>query len=331
MFKNKTFCVLVLFGIFLALTSAESDQSNEQADYRTIDDAGDEYIYKGQVVVEDSFFGHIPMPNTSHEIIKIRNGKELHRTQVEIDKNGFRLSPASHRQLKSKHLLLIGSSSVFGEGLKSDQTLFHLINIRSKVFEAYPLAFYGYGPQHAWLNFKLQKLLKVIRQKKGRALLFIHEGDFARFFGMAHTLSYTAKYPFIEEIDGQFVFMGNFLNNGRWWQKLFLKYCSPFRFCSKLFTNFTSKTIKKDQLAILGRLFEDIEKMYREQFDVEDFQIVWKGSEYYSQQLEAVTKVKITNYYYHVYQKKHSYPDGHTNSKGMRLISDFLFENKIIH
>ncbi len=317
-------------GLGLKIMAAQADKKQE-SEVKTVQHknlTGYETIGRGFESQPDDIYGIIAVPNSYHETIKFKNGKETLNTAATIDKDGFRNSSASRRLGKSKHLLLINSSMVFGEGLVDDETLAHLINLNSNTFEAYPLAFYGYGPQHAWLSFKHEKLPEKIREKKGLAILFTHRADILRFFPTIGTMTESARMPFIEEESiGNFVYRGNFINTGNWWRKLVFNYCIPIMFCAHLTRKFKFDP-SDEQYAIIGRLFEDIERMYKKQFDVEDFKIIFLGPRSQARKFAPHTKVEViplSNL------RRDLFTDGHLKARGMQKITNFLFDAKLIY
>lgn len=332
MIKKNWFLIITFFFNQLIFAQFDDNQNIKVSTERHFVSNGVENIMRGSGGQRDEDFGYIARPNSYQEWIKLKDGKEIFRTIATIDKDGFRTSTASRRPGKSKHLLLIDSSSIFGEGLKDEQTLAHLINLRSNVYEAYPVAFYAYGPQHHWLQFKKKKIQKLIREKKGRAILFMDEGNIKRFFGDINTLSYAARFPFVEEESpGKFVHRGNFKNSGLWWQKLVINYCLPYEFCAGWAARSASRAPSEDQYAVIGRLCDDIDHMYREQFDVEDFSIIFigNGAGFASgaAKLALYTKVKVIPL---LRATEDIYQDFHFTPSGVRNISDFLYDSKLI-
>ena len=289
---------------------------------------GTEEIRKGRPVTLDELYGIIATPNSRSEITKLKYGKTIFKTVTTIDQHGLRISTASHRPGKSKHLLLIDSSMVFGEGLNDDQTLSHIINLKSNKYEAYPIAFYGYGPQQAWVRFKQEKLSSQVLENKGQAIFFTSEWDIWRFFGSLNTLYHTGEFPFIDEVSkGNFVHRGNFKNSGLWWQKLLINYCIPFLFCA----NFTSKIERRylddNQYSIIGRFFEDVERLYRKEFNVESFKIIFTGNSDEAQRLAQHTNIDVIPY---LVTNEDSYVDGHLKPEPVIKLADFLFNTKLI-
>lgn len=318
----------IFFFLFAIIISVHAFAVAPLNEIRQIDAAGDEVIIRGPRLELDEKFGIISVPNSRHELIKLKLGKELHRTVATIDSDGFRTSPASHLKGKSKHLLLIDSSMVFGEALPEDHTLFHLINLKSELYEAYPVAFYGYGPQQAWLRFKMGKLPQQVREKSGSAIFFTHEGDIQRLFGAISTLNHTQDFPNIQEQrQQQFILSGTFRNSGTWVQKFFINYCLRFIICAQWASHFGTAELTNEQYEIAGRFFDDVSKMYSEQFAAEEFTIVWVGNKENSIKLSKFTKNKVV---FFPGDSLDAYSDGHKNPIGIKRLSDFLFSLKII-
>ncbi len=325
MFKKNWLLISILFLFQASLAQSDKEQeSKTRAAHQGI-----ETIVRGFDSQPDDLYGRIAVPNSYHETIKFKGEKEINKTAATIDQDGFRKSSASRRRGKSKHILLINSSMVFGEGHVDDETLAHLINLKSNTYEAYPLAFYGYGPQHAWLRFKQEKLREQLREKKGLTLLFTHAEDIVRFFPtMSQYMIYTAHLPFVEEVSiGNFVYRGSSKSTASWWRKLVFNYCTPVRFCANLTTRF-KPDVSDEQYAIIGRLFEDIERRYKKQFAVEDFKIIFIGQRVEARRLAQHTKIEVIPF---SHRQRYLYADGHLKPIGIQKITNFLFNTKIIY
>lgn len=279
----------------------------------------------GAQPIPDRFYGIIPAPSSETEVIKYMNGKETLRYKYSIDLHGVRKSAASHRLKKSKHVLLFGGSQVFGENLNDDQTLAHKINERSRDYEAYPLAYFGYGPNHAWLRLDQNGLKNLISQKKGSAFIFTHENDINRFFGKPEHLLYAAEHPqIVESAFGHFSYAGSFQTSGTFFQKLIIKFCVPYLFCRNLAMGSMSD-VTDEELQIISRLFKDIEKKYKEQFNVERFVIVWSGDSKYVAELQKLTSMEIVSY-----QIQQKFVDDHPKAGAYdRFIDDLFYEKTI--
>ncbi|MBY0554045.1 hypothetical protein K2P97_05930 [bacterium] len=290
------------------------------------------YINGVETVTEESFYrqddvwGHVAIPNSRHEFKKLRNGSIAHSTSATIDKFGIRTSPASHRIRKKKHLLLLDSSTVFGEGLKDDETLSHIINMRSDIYEAYPIAFYGYGPQHMWLHFKEGKLPQQIKEKKGSAIILTHQNEIQRIFGSPAVMSFASRFPQLKEtLPGNFILDGRFDNKGSYWQRLLAKYCVPYMLCSSKIAFFDTG-VSDEQYQIAARVFESISEMYRNQFDVENVTLVWRGDEKGLKNFEKYSNIKI------IPQKwfQNTFSDGHMSPESTKDLANSFFDAGLV-
>ena len=320
--------ILTIFTILLHLNLyffADNATSNDLIRYGQ-EVGGVEFKLRGDdLTTPDDVFGRIPQPNSKSDIEKYKNGKLIYKALYTIDQYGLRISSASHLPGKTKHFFLIDGSVAFGEGLSDDSTIAHLINTRSKIYEAYSLGFLGYGPNHNWLLFKQDQLSKKIKQKKGSAIIITGDQDIRRFLGTYDHLLYASTSPYlVEKSPGEFEYRGNFKKNGSLMQRLISNICAPLIFCGQHLSYFYKKT-DQSQIALAARVFASIEKMYREQFDVEDFTILWTGPDEYIPIWERYTKTKIIKFDFD------KFDSSHPSVLGAKQIVDSLFLNKILH
>lgn len=266
------------------------------------------------------------IPNSHIEVTKMHLGKIISKTIATIDQNGFRASSAANQKSKTKHLFLVDSSFIFGDGLNDDETIAHQVNVRSKTFEAYPLAYGGYGPQHAWMYFQEKQLGQKIPFKKGRLIFFTHERDLVRLLGTTEVLAFDGNSPLLKEIKpGRFEHAGRFDQVGSFWQRLLIRFCAPQNFCRSLMLK-NHQPPTDEQLAYAARVFEDVQRMYKEQFDVENFQIVWTGNEEIRERFKKLTSLKVLDFPIVV----ESSEDLHPTARGAKQVVDFLFDSKLV-
>lgn len=292
---------------------------------RVFDVNGYEVELKGAHSMNDNLYGLVPMPTSETEIIKYVKGKETVRYKYSINSKGLRTSTTKDQQEKKKHLLLLGGSQVFGENLNDSQTIAYKINEKSKDYEAYSVSFFGYGPQHAWLRLEQNKLNTIVSQKKGTAILFTHYADISRYFGKIEHLPYMSSHPRVIEITRDvFKYIGNFQNSGNFLQSMVLKLCVPYLFCKNLIMGFKSE-LSDQELHEFARLVMDIEKKYREQFEVEHFILVWSSDVKYVSELKKYTSIEIINY-----PIQSQFYDGHPKSDAYDELIKVIFAKQII-
>ncbi len=285
-----------------------------------------------ELILESFNFGKESRPSYNHPCIdcdlkatKLIKGKEIYSVIYHVDEMGFRTTKNSKIAGKKKHLLLIDGSVAFSEGLEDKHSLIELINNKSKVFHAYDIGFLGNGPQHNWVLFKSGQLKNYVKEKSGLAVLISHDQDIKRFVVSQDHLIYAGKFPnVIETSKGQFIQKGTIESDGSFLQKLLLKTCVPFLFCKSLLTKDIIPPTS-DEVAKVARLFKNLEGMYREQFNVENFVIVWTGSDGVLETLKKHTDLKIVTI---DYERMDS---NHPSEKGASQIVDQLFNYKIIN
>lgn len=310
-------CVLIFF-----LQSAHGEMTFQTKFHGP---QGFEIQVNGMGAQPDPIFGSALVPSSIIETQKLRNGKVEFQYKSTIDQNGFRTSSAANKAGKKKHFLLIDGSFVYGENLNDSETMSHHVNVRSKIYEAYPVAYSGYGMNHSWMTFFQNKLPQKIKQKTGSAVIFTHEGDIERLFGKPNHLPYSSDSPrIIQNEDGSFKHVGNFVNGGSWLQRVIGKYCVPYRGCRDLLVHINSQPTKSEY-KMAAQILEDIERMYKAQFTAEDFYVVWCGQPENRDILQTYTKIPI-----YLPAKYEAGIDNHPTKEGVVDLVNFYFDSKFV-
>ena len=309
---SKTF-VLAIF--FAAL--------NIDANQRIHVSNGVEFEVNGTVSLPDPILGNKLVPNSKCEMKKYINGKLYSTWTMNIGANGLRVTSDKNLNRK-KHLLLIDGSFIFGDNLNDNETIPFIVNKKSKEYEAYAIAFTGYGSNQSWLTFKSNELKDKVTQKKGRAIIFSSEPNIRRFFGTIEHLAYNSNHPrIVENMPGEFVHVGTFEKNGDWLQQFISTYCVPYTTCRDLAASVKLRATK-EQFKTMGRVFKSIAQLYRAQFDVESIQVSWIGPDAPKELVEESGLEFVTM---SVVSKA---PDGHPSNEDNHRIVDFLFKKKMI-
>lgn len=287
-----------------------------------------EYVFEGDQYEIDPELGIRAIPNSQQKTLKYIDGKLVSNSISTIDKNGLRVSSASHRIKKNKHLLLIDGSVMFGSGLNDDETISHWINLKSSKYEAYSIGLNGYQLPHDWLIFKKGDLPKKIRQKKGKAIIYINSGTVYGLAQRFQQLSYFKSWPFIKKnSEGQYHFAGLYQDHLKLSQKWLLKYCLPFNFCKSFIESRSYGWNFKKYLPHTIGLISSIRDMYRQQFDSEDFIVAWGDKEIANGKfIEEISDLKVFNW-----SKFSVQQDMHPSKEGAKSMADFLFDQKIIN
>lgn len=291
-----------------------------------IEPGGVEYIFKSYNFGHNSKYSdHYPCLDCDLKVTKLVKGKQIYDVIYHLDEYGMRTTSASGLAGKTKHFFLIDGSVAFSEGLADESALIDLINRRSKTFRAYDIGFLGHGPQHNWLAFYEGTLKNKIVEKNGAAVLISHDQDIMRFIGAPDHLAYAAHFPYIAETSpGKFELRGTFESGGSFKQKFLIKTCVPFLFCRTQMTKWFSSP-SEEEIARAARFFNSIEKMYREQFSVESFTIMWTGTDSTVEILKKYVRapVKIIHY--------DRFDSNHPSALGAKQIVDAFFAEKLIY
>ena len=106
--------------------------------------------------------------------------------------------------------------------------------------------------------------------------------------------------------------------------KIFLrssKYLSRY-FLSRKFLPFFSRPPTQDDVQELLNVISSIEKMYRQQFNVEKFYLLWIGEDKWIEFIKKHSKLKVLTLKYD------KFDESHPNSKGSKQIADYLFSHQ---
>lgn len=286
-----------------------------------VEPGGREYILESfNLGKKTTFSPDHPCLDCDLKATKLVNGKPLYSVVYHIDENGFRTTSASFLPGKSKHLLLIDGSMAFSEGLSDRDSLIDLINRKNSVYRAYDLGFLGNGPQHSWSLFHSQTLPKRIAEKSGLAVLISHDQDIRRFLVTTDHLIYSAQFPnVLQNPTGEFENHGTVEASGSFIQRALIRICVPLLSCKSLMTK-SYKLPEEKEIALAAALFNDIEKMYRQQFLAERFIILWTGSDSVYEVLKKYTSLPLIKVSYERIDSNHPTP------KGAKQIVDALFK-----
>lgn len=311
---------------FLLSCSQQVDQSVRPKIRHYVEPGGTELILESYNLGKKTRFSpDHPCLDCDVKATKLINGKEIYSIVYHIDEFGFRTTSASTFPGKTKHALLIDGSMAFGEGLDDQHSLIDQINRRSAVYHAYDIGFLGNGPQHNWVTFKNQSLKNVVAENTGLAILISHDQDIRRFVVSTDHLIYASQFPnVVETSPGVFEQRGTIETQGTFLQRLLVKTCVPLMFCrtqmTKAFSFPTEREVEK-----AAHVYADIERMYREQFQVETVVILWTGSDTILEKLKKYSHLKIVKVDYERLDANHP------SNKGATQIVDKLFAEKILY
>ncbi len=313
-------CLFFLLGFFNTVHA-----EGEVSEFRYLGYAGTEYIVRGDLDLSKKINDTTPMANfigKTTGFAKYRNGKLIFDVNYTVDKNGFRLGPNAHKKNKTKHFLIIDASIAFGEGLNDNETIHDVINAQSKDYEAYAVGMPGYGLQHHWLKFKSKELQKHIPQKKGSAIIITSDADIGKATGNLNVLPFCSDFPRLVEVrDRVFEHVGTFAQDGTFSQRTFSRFCVPFRFCSGLLSKL-DQTVSREEIIFGAKLINSIVAMYKEQFDVENVKVLWRGSPEGGLLFGSYSTAQVI---YKDFQT--SYEDGHPDKRAAEEVAGFLIRN----
>jgi hypothetical protein len=169
------------------------------------------------------------IPNlTTHSKLLIKGTNEaIYDVVITTDADGRRTTTGQDDGERSHHLLLIGCSFVFGEGVNDDETLpsfvAKILNEqkmpRTKV---YNLGEMGSSPAHVIERIQKNYLWRNIKESQGQAVYVFFNDHFNRVFGrMSAVGTWGADLPYIfEDEPGHFKVNGSFAQERPFYTRL---------------------------------------------------------------------------------------------------------------
>lgn len=167
----------------------------------------------------DSVQGYRFAPNTlGAKSALLVDDRVVYSVYYSSDEFGRRIcsnSDIASLNKKNKHVVFLGCSFTFGEGLDCEYSIPYLIQGKDAKLNTYNYAFRGYGPHNDLLNFQpgLNIINKdIIQEKEGYAIYTYIDDHLNRVYGGGEYLAYGHDTPdiFIEDDSVQIRKRGSF-------------------------------------------------------------------------------------------------------------------------
>ncbi len=162
-------------------------------------------------IITDSILGYRLMPNIdSAKSEKFINEKPIYSVYYSTDVYGRRipenLKPSLTR--RDKHLILLGCSFTFGEGLKYESSIPAILNREDSTLNTYNYGLSGFGPHQNLLLFGQGLNLinrKSIKEESGFLLYTFIIAHLDRVYGSSDYLKFGALTPDVFIEDGKLI------------------------------------------------------------------------------------------------------------------------------
>lgn len=165
---------------------------------------------------------HVLVPNPSQRVRSVLrdtvSGTNVYDVHYTIDSTARRLTPQSDLAKRTRHLLFLGCSLAFGEGVEDDETLPANLARLAPDYHVYNLGFHAYSPAALWLRSQYGDLMDHINESEGMAIYLFFDGHVHRVFGaMSVVATWGAGLPYLTfDQQGVPTFRGTFEKNRRW-------------------------------------------------------------------------------------------------------------------
>ncbi len=112
------------------------------------------------------------------------DGQLIYRARVRTDHHGFRISSFDENEmLRPQHILLMGCSMMWGEGLNDEESLAFQLNGAQKEYSAFNRGFPGQGPIEVFLQMQRPEFVKDVAQERGIGAYFFIPNHIDRTIG----------------------------------------------------------------------------------------------------------------------------------------------------
>lgn len=192
-FPQNVYFFLLIYFIALPDVSAEFEYEIPSS-ILALPDSGIPFVRKVKEIKSMSnmqvdranFGGGVPTfkANQKMQYKAFVDGEQIYDMDITIDQNSRRTVP--HDPQRSKHLLVMGCSFVFGLGLQDHETLPVFLSHLQGGYNVYNMGFPSYSPSELWLRARHGDLFNGVQEREGVALMvFIPNTFFRTINGMS--------------------------------------------------------------------------------------------------------------------------------------------------
>lgn len=144
------------------------------------------------------------------------SGQTVFDVQAHVDEHGRRRSFERPRPQAREHLLLMGCSFTFGDGLPDSESLPWQINLLQANATALNLGFSGSSAPHFWVGAFHKDIFSGIAPARGAAV-YIFKGDhLTRALGAASLSDWGQERESVESVEGRLQWTGTFKKAHPW-------------------------------------------------------------------------------------------------------------------
>ena len=166
-----------------------------------------------EYIQEDLVLGFKPIAGVTAQSTKRKGSEIIYDVSYSFDQFGRRIIPQDESIKKESHIVILGDSNVFGEGLNVNQTLPFFLSKRFTSSHLYNYAFRGYGAGNSLALTESNRLSREVLEKKGLVLFFFKTTHAVRLVGSLPLFRWSdGWHPFYKlNGDGELVRDGTFI------------------------------------------------------------------------------------------------------------------------
>ncbi len=165
-----------------------------------------------EYIQTDEALGFKSIPGAIAQSKKSKGAEIIFDVLYSFDEYGRRVTPQADSMPKKSHIVVLGDSNTFGEGLNDDETISYFLGRSFPTHRIYNYAFRGYGPGNSLALSETNRLSKEVLEEKGLVLFFFMTSHASRLIGSLPIFRWSEGWhPYYEmDKDGILVRNGTF-------------------------------------------------------------------------------------------------------------------------
>lgn len=263
---------------------------------------------------------------------KIVEGKPLYQVLYSVDEYSRRITPMPSSPDRSRHLIFLGGSFTFGEGVENSETMPAQIAKKALRHHVYNYGYEGYGPQQL-LGILRSPIQVQVPESQGKAIYtFIDHHVYRAIGSLDVVVAWGSRLPYYRiSHQGNLVREGTF-RNSRPLLHLYYKILGMSHTLAYVGYNLPSQ-IQQPHFALTSKIIETARDEYLKKFPKGEFYVLlYPGNSFNAQMTRFLEEAKVkTLDYSSLFNPNdpahHIHLDGHPSKKAYQLIAQQIVKD----
>jgi hypothetical protein len=222
----------------------------------------------------DPVLGYRPAPEAIARHTEFFGRQQVYSVTYKIDPLGRRETPVNGERHRSRFLLFLGDSNIFGEGLTETETLPFWAGELAPAYYPYNYAFSGWGPAQMLDLLKTRDLKSQLEQSEGYAIFFFIDDHISRVVGSSRVAAGWGRDFSLYTIgpDGGLVREGSFVTARPF--RTFLYYLVNSSNVAHYYNVVLGRHYSDDDYRLTAQIMRESQDILAKEFKLEGFYVV---------------------------------------------------------